>query len=387
MLRYVASFAAIALALLRADGKLADPGKVGPLPVGVTTTVLIDYSRTDKFTNKARTLVTEIWYPATDDSRGLPKNRYTEFFPGGVTPAIDQILLKSHKKTAAEIEAGYWNEAVRDARVRAGKFPLIVFSHGNGGTRFQNTFWFDHMVSHGYIIVSADHTANARHTIIDGELIPFQSSQRANSAEDRVKDMSFLLDEMMRWNRGADSRFAGRIDTAAVGAAGMSFGSFTTVRVADADARFKATIPMAGIGLDHTNLAIPTLPMLGAEDRTLGPRGNELIRAYYEKHQGSAFLLELINGGHYSFTDIFKINKNFGDGAGEGKRRDTGEPFRYTSMEDTYRVINSYSAAFCGVFLKGEKGYLAFLRENHWPEMLIWKTKGLHRDGADGAVR
>lgn len=368
-----------------AQSRLPDPMRPGPYPVGVTTTVFIDHARTDKVTEQPRTLVTEIWYPATDDARGLPKTRYSEFFPGGVTPEIDQILLKTHKKTAAEIDPIFWNEAVRDARVRPGRYPLILFSHGNGGSRFQNTFWCDHLASHGYVIASPDHTGNARHTVIDGKVIPYQSGQRIQSAEDRVRDMIFLLDQMIRWDRGADSRFAGRIDTAAACAAGMSLGSFTAVRVADADPRFKATIPMAAVGPSHTNLTVPTLPMLGTEDRTIGTAGNDLVRAYYAQHRGPAFLLELVNGGHYSFTDIFKINKNFGDGAGEAKRRDTAEAFQYTSMEDTYRIINSYSTAFCGVYLKGEKGYLPFLEKNHWPDILIWKPKGLTASESSGA--
>ena len=373
--RWIPYFAAVAL--LGAQTNAPDPSLAGPYPVGVTTTLLVDPGRTDKLTHKPRTLVTEIWYPATDDARDLPTNRYSDFFPGGITLEIDHILLQAYKKTAAEIEQIFWNEAVRDARVRPGKFPLVVFSHGNGGTRHQNTFWFDHLASHGYIIVSADHTGNARNTIIDGRLIPFQPDQRANSSSDRVHDMVFLLDEMIRWNRGGDSRFAGRLDTDAACAAGMSFGSFTSVRVADYDPRFKAVIPMAAAPENHTNLTVPALPMMGTEDLTIGERGNELIRGYHARHQGPSFLLELINGGHYSFTDIFKIDKNFGDGVGEGKRRGAGEPFQYIAMEDSYRIINSYSTAFCGVYLKGEKAYLPFLEKNHWPELLIWKPKGI----------
>src|SRR6185503_16168855 len=156
------------------NGKAADPLAVGPYPVGVTTTVFVDKSRTDNFTKEPRTLVTEIWYPATDDARRLPVNKYSQFYPGGVTPEIDELLMKAYKKSAAEIDKIYWNEAHRDAAVRKGRFPLVVFSHGNGGTRNQNTFWCDYLSSHGYIIVSADHTGNARYTIIDGKPILFQ---------------------------------------------------------------------------------------------------------------------------------------------------------------------------------------------------------------------
>ena len=72
-----------------------DPARPGPYPVGVTTTVFVDHGRTDKVTNQPRTLVTEIWYPATDDARSLPKNRYSEFFPGGVrvTPGLGLQLM------------------------------------------------------------------------------------------------------------------------------------------------------------------------------------------------------------------------------------------------------------------------------------------------------
>ncbi len=360
-----------------AAGQTYSPLAPGPYPVGVTTTILVDTSRTDQFTKDFRTLVTEIWYPATDDARSLPKNRYSDFFPANLPPEVDKALKLVYKRTTFEIDPIFWNYAVRDARVRDGKFPLIVFSHGNGGTRYQNTFWCDYMASHGYIVVSADHTGNARVTILDGKVIPFQNEERQNSAIDRPKDMSFLIDAMTRWNNGADSRFAGRIDLNEIAASGMSFGSYTTFQVVDSESRFKVAIGMSGARAEHTNLTIPALAMIGTEDRTIGPTGNAGVRSYVERHQGPAFLLELKNGGHYSFTDMFKINKSFGDGVGPGKRRESNEPFEYTSMERTYEIINSLSVAFCGVYLKGDKSYLPFLLENHWPDDLIWVVRGV----------
>lgn len=364
--------------------KTADPIQMGPLPVGVTTTVFVDNSRTDAATKEPRTLVTEIWYPAADDARTLSKNKFTDFIPGGLTPQFEGLLKLAYKKSAAEINAQYWNFAVRDARVREGKYPVIIFSHGNGGSRFQNTFWCDFLASHGYVIVSADHTANARVTIIKGKPILYQNDQRDNSAVDRPKDMSFLLDQMTLWNGGADSRFSTRLDLSKPVAAGMSFGSMTAIRVADADTRFKAVIAMSGAPEDHSNLTIPSLYMLGEEDRTIGPKGNERIRSVYAKHTRDGFLMEMKNGGHYSFTDIFKLDKNFGDGAGQSKRATTGEPFDYTSMETTYQIINAYSIAFLNVYVRGEKENLAFLQKNQWPKELLWETKGVEQTQSTG---
>jgi hypothetical protein len=46
-------------------------------------------------------------------------------------------------------------------------------------------------------------------------------------------------------------------------------------------------------------------------------------------------------------------------------------------MEMTYGIINSYSIAFLGAFLKGEKEYSKFLLENAWPKELEMKSKGM----------
>ncbi len=364
---------------LAAGGALADPSKPGPYPVGVTRTTLVDHSRTDALTGKPRTLVTEIWYPATDAARGLPKNKYTDFLSVPVGVGIEAVLQLAWKKSAAELNACYGNDAVRDARVRQGRFPLIVFSHGNGGMRHQNTFWCDHLASHGYIIVSADHTGNARFTIIDGEVIPYAGDQRQASAVDRPTDMRFLLDEMTRWDKGADSRFTGRIDTEKVAATGMSFGGFAAVQAIEQDARFKAVIPMAGARGEHNNLATPALVMIGTEDRTIGKAGNAFLRKYHADNEGPSCVLEFKNGGHYTFSDMFKINPSFGDGVGKGRRggAEDGEPFEYTSMERSYEIINAYSTAFCGLFLKGQAGYRAFLAKNHWPDDVDWQAKDI----------
>lgn len=362
---------------VKSKTKPPEPVAEGPFPVGVTTTVLVDNSRTDSFTRQPRTLVTEIWYPATDEARRMPKNKYSDFIPGGVTPEIDELVKKAYKMSAAEMDKIYWNESHRNAPVRKGRFPLVVFSHGNGGSRNQNTFWCDYLASHGYIIVSADHTGNARWTIIDGKPIVFQGGERNNSARDRPLDVRFLLDQMIKWDKGADKRFAGRIDTEHAAITGMSFGSFTAHWAADQEPRFKAVIAMSGAPPAHANLAVPSLRMLGTEDRTLNVAGNTSIRDNHAKHTGPSYLLELKNGGHYSFTDMFKINKNFGDGVGQGKRRDTGAPFDFTPMEMTYKIINSYSVAFLGYYLKGEREYAAFLGENHWPEEMLWDVKGV----------
>jgi len=104
--------------------------------------------------------------------------------------------------------------------------------------------------------------------------------------------------------------------------------------------------------------------------------GNLLIRSHHTMHTGPSFLLEIKDGGHYSFTDMFKINKTFGDGVGPGKRRETKEPFEYLSMETTYEIVNAYSLAFLDVYAKDKRERLPFLQQNHWTNEVVLKVSG-----------
>ncbi|MFA6239439.1 MAG: hypothetical protein WC655_00835, partial [Candidatus Hydrogenedentales bacterium] len=80
---YVATLVIACVACCANAQDLPDPEKPGPYPVGVTTMQLLDHSRTDLVSKAPRSLLTEVWYPATDESRDLPKNRLLDYYLGG----------------------------------------------------------------------------------------------------------------------------------------------------------------------------------------------------------------------------------------------------------------------------------------------------------------
>ncbi|MBS2020780.1 MAG: hypothetical protein JST92_00095, partial [Deltaproteobacteria bacterium] len=126
-----------------------DPSLDGPFPVGVRTVTFLDASR-PKSDGTPRKLVTEIWYPATHDARGQP----------GVDYDVRTLLTPEQQ---AAVAGGAFpllhTSAVRDAEPshRHGPYPLVVFSHGQGGMRWQSTYYTVKLASHGYIVVSPDH--------------------------------------------------------------------------------------------------------------------------------------------------------------------------------------------------------------------------------------
>ena len=361
---------------LSQETALPDPEKPGPYPVGVTTMLLVDHSRTDPATNGPRSLMTEIWYPATDDTRGLPKNRLLDFFLKNKAPEFSVLLLAAFGVDIAQADTRFQNISVRDARIRDGVYPLLLFSHGNGGLRMQNAFWCEHMASHGYIVMAPDHTGNCAVTFIDGKIVLMENSDegRKRSSADRPKDLSFLIDAMDRMNKGGDSRFFGRVDLEHIGAAGHSFGGYTCTWITNQEPRVGAVALMAGAAEERTNYQTPVMLLIAAEDDTLGADKVAHLRRYYDDSKGPHYSVEFKNAGHFSFTEMYQLKPDFGDGVGQGKRISNGQPITYLPMEPAHTLTDGYTTAFFGKYLKGLGGYDAYLGANRNPDELIVKA-------------
>ncbi|MFH1514857.1 MAG: hypothetical protein ABIG42_05285, partial [bacterium] len=111
-----------------------------------------------------------------------------------------------------------------------GVFPLIVFSHGLGGTRDTYEYLGNHWASHGYICVHPQHIGSDDAVWKDRKS-PLQDMRSA--AEDpgnalaRPFDITYVIDQMELLNIN-DSIFKGKIDLENIGLGGHSFGAWTT---------------------------------------------------------------------------------------------------------------------------------------------------------------
>ena len=374
-------FAAVSIALATAQD-VRNPEQMGPFPVGVTSLQFDDASRVDSELGP-RPLRTEIWYPAVDAARGLPRNLYSDFLLRGSVPgALDAAneALNTYRKglNVAELDKVYKNVAVRDVQVRDGKWPLLVFSHGSGGTRVGYVFFTEFMASHGFVVMAADHIGNSRYTIVNGKTVAAGGPRGQASAADRPTDVSFLIDMAARMNNGSDSRFAGRIDLEKIAAAGMSFGGSTTQNVVEKEKRVKAGVMLAPGGPtgDRTNFSTPVFMMIGTEDSTIRAAGTARNRAYYEASKGPHYLVEIKDAGHYTFTSVDQYNPEYGNGIGHGKRVNTApdQDVTFLSPEESHKIINAYSLAFFNVYVRDQPGYKEFLKQNHYGEKIIYKA-------------
>ena len=348
--------------VLSAAGK--DYSAPGSYPVGVRTLVLVDQDREDSYSGGLRTLVTEVWYPAVESARSAKKTTFSEFF--GKYQAEAGQFVDHFGGKLSEVESRFRCAGVRGAALRQGVFPLLVFSHGNGGIRHQNIFQVEHLASHGYIVVSADHTGNAGLAPLPSGALPYDRSGRGRSARNRPRDVSFLITELLRRNAQAGSWLHKSLDGERIGLLGHSFGGFTVCKVAEADRRVKAILPMT-VGYGRKT-SVPMLLMLGEKDRTMGAAGNAVARLYYQGCEGPKHLVSLKRGGHFSFTDMDAIAPGFGDGIG-------GEEFLPIARAKS--VVNAYSLAFFDHYLRADAPSGRYLRTNPDETEILLKSGNL----------
>jgi dienelactone hydrolase len=275
-----------------------DPFVRGPFAAGV---------RTLSLTRAGRSLPTEVWYPATEEHAGQdlaePTRDSYEMLPG--LPASVQ-------------------DAVRDARMRSGRHPLIAFSHGYGGHRRQSTFLCTHLASHGYVVAAVDHTGNTvfdvLHTVMQmaaGGPRPDTDAILREFIDFRPADMSFMLDEVLA------SEFGSVVDAARIGMAGHSFGGWTTLVTSTRDQRIRAAVPLAPAGGDGPLPAqlliealrkgwsrdIPTLFVVADRD-TLLPLGG--MRGLLQRAPAGTKMVILRNADHMHFCDrVEEIHEMF----------------------------------------------------------------------------
>lgn len=374
--------------------RAADPRSLGPYPVGVKTTVVVDEARICAITGEKRTLVTEIWYPAAEGADKFPVNKFDEFFVNPAGKLVGAMAIGKFGGKFAELNKSFKNIARRGAKISAGQFPLLVFSHGNGGFRHQNTFQTEYLASHGYIVVACDHTGNAAVSILPDRIVIYDRATIKDMArwDDRPKDVMLLISRFAELNQQEDSWLFGKLADGQCGVLGHSFGGFTACRVAEMDERVKAILPMtvAGTLLDRkeTQLSgkaketadrlelsnkpckVPMMVLLGDQDRTVKQRGNDRSKNFFARSEGPRYLLNFKDAGHFTFTEILQINPKFGDGVGEEKDDDGEVTFTFSDAAVDQKITNQYSVAFFDTFLKQDSEARKFLDSNQYPEEL-----------------
>ena len=273
-----------------------EPSKRGPFPVGVRTLRYEDTGRR-KLDGTPRLLVTEIWYPATQETRGAPGTAYD------VKPLFTEEQQAAIAGEIPKLET----DAVRDAAPAKahGPFPLVMFSHGQASMRWQSTYLTLLLASHGYVVASPDHEGGTLYDVVRGKL-----ASVTEGIDNRPLDLRYLVNRLSRLPAG--DPLEGVIDIAQLGVAGHSFGALTAMRVTVFDERVKAIVPQTPVSAELAYVGysnprqVPIMLQGSKRDLTLPYAENTL--ASWELAKRPRWLFALETGGHFTYSDLCQFD-------------------------------------------------------------------------------
>lgn len=238
--------------------------------------------------------------------------------------------------------------------------PVVLFSHGLGGSRENSPYLGKHWAARGYAVVFMQHAGsdekvwkNAAQT---ERMAALKSAASLSNLLERVRDVPAVLDRLERWNKEEGHALSGRLDLARVGMCGHSFGALTTQAVSGqnspltgqrfAEPRIKAAMPLSPSaprkGVEPSaafgSVKIPWLVMTGTLDDS--PIGDTSPESRLKVFPG------LPPGGKYELVLDGAEHSAFGDRPLPGEKRERNP--------NHHRAILALSTAFWDAYLRDD---------------------------------
>jgi predicted dienelactone hydrolase len=214
----------------------AQTSDVATYKVGVAARHVFSAEPYDWRGSGSRALQEVIWYPAETGAEPKPQ----------LIPPVGQALFEA---APAAPEA---KPAANPA-----KFPLILLSHGTGGTAQSMAWLATALAARGYIVAAVNHPGN---TAIEPYTVQGFSLWWL-----RAKDISAVLDDIL-----ADRDFGPHVDAQRIGAAGFSLGGYTVIELAGGVTSRQQFDQYCKTGRDSVSCkAPPEFPDLLAEAKSL----------------------------------------------------------------------------------------------------------------------
>jgi len=351
--------------------------KPGPYAVGFKSINNYDYTRTffsaydqygEKVLQRARPIQTSIWYPA-DIKKAEKKEQM---------PFIEYAYLMAHELGERELTDAVKNEvirgfhlffstpesrkqeltvitnAVRNGEPASGTFPLVVYGPSINSVSFENSILFEHLASHGYIVVSSPCL---------GAVTRYIDSQE-KGAEAQARDILFLLGYMQN--------FPG-VDKNKIALMGFSWGGMSNVLAAMRDSRIDAVISIDGsIAYNkyvdeiasqslYYDIDKMTMPLLFLRSKKIpeeimkkyGGQPQDKDKFFEDLKYSDAYYLRFNHLLHGDFCSAFI---KFMDVQGPEKLESSRE-----AINRSYNLAGKYIRCFLDAYLKGDTAALEYL--------------------------
>ena len=253
--------------------------------------------------------------------------------------------------------------------------PVVLFSHGLGGSKDNNPYLGNHWAKRGYVAVFMQH-AGSDETVWKGvkprEMM--RAMRKAASAENaklRYEDVPALIDTLESWNSIKAHPLHQKLDLSNIGMSGHSFGAITTQAVSGqqaigglvkfTDDRIKAAVAFSPssprVGKPERafgKVKIPWMLMTGTKD--LSPIGNASLESrlsvYPALPKGDKYELVLKDAEHSAFSE----------------RALSGD--KQTRNPNHHKAIKALSTAFWDAYLKDDQEAKAWLKSEQVRDIL-----------------
>lgn len=259
--------------------------------------------------------------------------------------------------------------------------PVVIFSHGLGGSRDNNPYLGNHWAKRGYVVVFVQHPGSDE-GVWKGEravnrMAAMKKAASAESFLDRTKDVPAVIDALEQWNKEKGHTLNGRMDLEHIGMSGHSFGAVTTQamagelyaggRISYLEKRIDAAVMMSPskpkIGDSEKafgEITMPCLLMTGTKDNSPigGGTAQDRLEVFPALTKAPAWQVVFDGATHMDF----------------GQRNGVEKDSRY------HRAILALTTAFWDANLKGDKAAMDWLKgEGAKAELAkedVWETNG-----------
>lgn len=237
--------------------------------------------------------------------------------------------------------------------------PVVLFSHGLGGSREGSVYLGKHWAARGYVAVFLQHpgsdTSAWKGKPAAERMTALRQAASLQNFLLRAKDVPAVLDQLERWDKAEGHPLSGRLDLGRVGMSGHSFGAVTTQAVSGqsmsraglsyTDPRIKAAVAFSP-DIPHQGdpkqafggVKVPWLLMTGTKDSS--PIGNTDVKSrlavFPALPPGSKYEVVLDGAEHSAFSDRGL--------PGDREKRNPNH----------HRVVLALSTAFWDAHLKGD---------------------------------
>lgn len=194
--------------------------------------------------------------------------------PAPASPAGPGLSGLQARASPSEVVYGEWRDEVRRRTVPYKMYlprsqepaPVVLFSHGLGGSREAAGFLLEALAEAGFVAVSIQHPGTDESILAgvrSGEgrqaLSRLTRGPDARAgASNRFGDVRFVIDRLAAEHAGG--RFAGRFDLTRLGMSGHSYGALTTLVAVGQGAREAALNPYQDRRIDAAIVYSPNAP-------------------------------------------------------------------------------------------------------------------------------